>query len=166
MERTLGEDTTTYTLKDAAALENAADELMTQARRSIRIFSPDMDSGLLDRDIPVQALRQMTRSRHTRARILVMDSSSAIRQGHRFIDLVQRFATFIQLRIISDEDRGRLDSWMVVDDTGLLYRPDYRRLADGHVCFHDVSRAPKLTRDFDEWWERGESDPELRRLFI
>lgn len=164
--RVLGEDDENYILEGPADLAAAADELMPQARRSLRIFAPELDNPILDRDLPCEALRQMTRSRHTSARILVLDSGPALRNGHRFIDLLQRFPTFLQLRIVSPEDRIREDSWVVADRTGLLYRPDYRRLADGYVCFHDVSMAPKLARDFDEWWERAESDPELRRLHL
>lgn len=166
MERVLGEDDSQYILETPADLAGAADELLPQARRSIRIFAPELDGRLLDRERPARALQRMTQSRYTSARILILDSAPALKQGHRLIDLVQRFPSFIQMRLVSPEDRVRHDSWLVVDDTGLLYRPDYRRLADGFVCFHDVSMAPKLARDFDEWWERADSDPELRRLFL
>lgn len=166
MARILGEDDNQYILDGPTALTEAADELLSQARRSIRIYSPEMDNHLFDREQPAQALQRMTRSRYTRARILVQDSTPAQQRGHRFIHLAQRFPSFIQLRIVSHEDRVRHDSWVVVDDTGLLYRPDHRRLKDGFLCFHDVSMAPKLARDFDEWWERADSDPELRRLLL
>lgn len=164
--RELGRDSEQYILEDAHQLAGATDELLDQARRTVRIHAPELDGPLLDRDAPLSALASMTRTRRARVRVLLMDSSAALRDGHRLIDLARRFPSYIELRLLSQEDRVRRDAWVVADETGLVYRPDYRRLADGHACFHDVSLAPKLARDFDEWWERGQTDPELRRLYI
>jgi hypothetical protein len=72
----------------------------------------------------------------------------------------------MEMRLLGPEDRGRRDAWIIADESALVYRPDHHRLADGHMDLHDVRLAPKLARDFDEWWERGEPDPDLRRLYI
>ena len=153
-------------LADPEALQAAVDQVLGQARRTVRILAPQLDSTLLNRSAPLQSLARLTRSRYTRIRVLLEDSGPAVRSGHGLIDLAQRFPSYMEMRLLGPEDRGRRDAWIIADDNALVYRPDHHRLADGHTDLHDVRLAPKLARDFDEWWERGEPDPDLRRLYI
>ncbi len=153
-------------LADPEALQAAVDEVLEQARRTVRILAPRLDTELLNRAAPLEALARLTRSRYARIRVLLEDSGPAVRSGHGLIDLAQRFPSYMEMRLLGPEDRGRRDAWIVADESALVYRPDHQRLADGHMDLHDVRLAPKLARDFDEWWERGEPDPDLRRLYI
>jgi hypothetical protein len=148
------------------ALAAAVDEVLGKARRTVRILAPRLDIELLNRTVPLETLAGLTRSRHARVRVLLEESGPAVRTGHGLIDLAQRFPSFIGMRLLGPEDRGRRDAWIVVDESAVVYRPDHQRLADGYMDLRDPSRAPKLARDFDEWWERGEPDPNLRRLYI
>lgn len=162
----LGKNPEQRLLEDGEALRAAADALLEQARLSVRIHAPALDPAVLDREEPIAALARLTRQRRARIRVLFHDAHGAIRQGHRLIDLARRFPSYVELRKISEEDREREDAWMVADDSGLVYRPEAARLAAAHTCFHDLGMAPKLARDFDDWWERASPDPELRQLFI
>lgn len=148
------------------ALAEAIDQVLGEARRTVRILAPRLDIELLNRAVPLEALAGLTRNRHARVRVLLEESGSAVRAGHGLIDLAQRFPSAIAMRLLGPEDQGRRDAWVVVDDSATVYRPDHQRLADGRMDRHDPSRASKLVRDFDEWWERGEPDPNLRRLYI
>jgi hypothetical protein len=153
-------------LGSPAELNEAVDAVLGEARKTVRILAPELDTPLLNRQPPLEALGRLARDRYTTVRVLLENSGPAVRAGHGLIRLAQRFPSTIEMRLLADEDRGRRDAWLVVDETGLVYRPDFERLADAHAHFHDVRLAPKLARDFDEWWERGEPDPNLRRLYI
>lgn len=153
-------------LSTPAELNEAVDAVLGQARRTVRILAPDLDTAVLNRRPPLESLRQLARSRYSRVRVLLEHSGPAVRAGHGLIELAHRFPSTFELRLLADEDRGRRDAWLVVDDTGLVYRPDFERLTDAHAHIHDVRLAPRLARDFDEWWDRGEADPNLRRLHI
>ncbi len=155
-----------HRLDDQQALAEAVDRVLGQARRTVRIFAPRLELELLNRATPLEALARLTRSRHASVRVLLEDSGPAVRSGHGLIDLAQRFPSSIAMRLLGPEDRGRSAAWLVADDSAVVYRPDHQRLADGHMDLQDPRRGPKLARDFDEWWERGEPDPNLRRLYI
>jgi hypothetical protein len=162
----LGEDDRQIILDSRDDFLQHTDLMLSQARRSLRVHAPDMDPQLLNRAEPLALCRRLTRHPLCSARLLIHDSDQAKKNGHGFIDMAQRFPSFIEIRILSAEDRSRQDAWLIADDTGLVYRPHYQRLAAGHACFHDVSLAAKLARDFDEWWERAAPDTELRRLYL
>ncbi len=147
-------------------LAAAVDQVLEQARRTVRILAPQLDITLLNRSVPLEALARLSRSRYARIRVLLEESGPALRSGHGLIDLVQRFPSSMEMRLLGPEDRGRRDAWIIADESALVYRPDHHRLADGHLDLQDVRLAPKLARDFDEWWERAEPDPDLRRLYI
>jgi hypothetical protein len=165
-ERKPWQDDEEQLLTSTAELNEAVDAVLGQARKTVRILAPELDTAVLNRRPPLEALGQLARSRYTRVRVLLENSGPAVRAGHGLIELAQRFPSTFELRLLADEDRGRRDAWLVVDDTGLVYRPDFERLTDAHAHRHDVRLAPKLARDFDEWWERAEPDPNLRRLYI
>lgn len=144
----------------------AVDAMLGQARQRVRILAPELETAVLNRRPPLEALARLARNRYTSVRVLLENSGPAVRAGHGLIELAQRLPSTIEMRLLADADRGRRDAWLVVDDTGLVYRPDFERLTDGYAHSRDLRLAPGLARDFDQWWERGEPDPNLRRLDI
>lgn len=163
---TVGEDSQRHLLPDFDAHCEALDALLAQGRRTLRIFTPTLDIDLLNREPVTSALAALIRvSPMTRIRILLMDSSNAVRSGHRVISMAQRFPSYISIRKAGAME-PRCPAWLVLDEQALIWRPDHNRYADGHVCFDSRGEAGKLCRDFDERWEQSGTDPDLRRLHI
>jgi hypothetical protein len=142
----------------------AALELVREARMSMALFTHDLDPIIYDTQEFVDAVQELAlRSRHSRIRIVVIDPSVAIKDGHRLIELGRRLTSFIEFRTPSQEYAKRSDSFLLIDESGLLYRPladRYEGFADPDNAFETRSRL----REFDALWEQSEPEPEFRRL--
>lgn len=157
----------TIALASAAATMEACDELLDTARRSIRIFAPDLDPHLLSRRPVIEALGRLVRvSRNTRIRVLFADGDSAIRSGHLLIAASRRFPSYITLRRLAEEHRDLRSSWIMADDRALLWRRDYARLEDAWISWQGGRNGQRLRRDFDDWWQYAETDPQFRQLHL
>ena len=162
----LGKDDTRHPLQDLQAYCDAVDRLLPQGRRTLRIQAPTLDSELLNRDSVSSAVAALIRvSPNTRIRLLLSDSSEAVRNGHCLIRLAQRFPSYFEIRKLS-EWSGRGPSWLVLDETAIIWRRDYLRYADGYAICDAAAEAGALCRSFDESWEQARTDPDLRRLHL
>ena len=165
MEIRVGESADRQALQHLSDFRAALDALLPQGRRTLRILAPELDHELLSRDEVTSALAAMVRvSPMTRIRVLLADSSAAIQRGHRLVQLARRFSSYIEMRLIEDPESSG-PAWLVLDEQAVIQRPDYRSYTDGRVCGLDPD-AGRLCREFDEMWERGAPDPELRRLHL
>lgn len=154
-------------LDDLESFRFGCDHLLAETRRSVRIVAPHLDLSLLNREPVARALAGLTRvSRFTDIRLLFCDSMLALKHGHRLIELSRRFPSYIHLRLLPLEQRDIREAWMLCDETGLLWRPDHHRYANGLLESPNVDRSQKLLRDFDSWWERAQPDPDMRQLYL
>lgn len=154
-------------LEDLSSFRDACDALLGNARRTVRILAPHLDLALLSREPVSRALAEMTRvSRFTNIRMLFADSLLAMKHGHRLIELSRRFPSYINLRLLPEDQRDQQAAWMVVDERHLLWRPSHHRYADGLLLPDEPERSSQLCRKFDEWWERAQPDRELRQLYL
>lgn len=137
-----------------------------QAKRVIQIATRDMDGLLYDNEPFVSALTALAK-RHAKAHIdiLVWDTMSAVKQGHRLIHLAQRLSSYVQIRRPSDEHRNYTEALFIVDEVGYMRR----NLADryeGMASFNGPLQARELAKSFTTMWERATPDPQTRRLGI
>lgn len=137
-----------------------------QARRSIVILTRDLDHPLYDTPEFEQAAFELARgSQYARIRVLVQDSSRAVKNGHRLVGLAQRLSSRIEIRNPTEEYADVNHAFFVSDQTGYISR----KLADryeGTANFNDRLAARNLVNFFDEIWERSQQDPQLRRLHL
>lgn len=156
----LGDDRTEY--------EQACDEVLAGARRSVRIFSADLDTRLLNRERVSELLVRLARHNPAaRIRILINDPATALEQGHRLIYLARRLPSFVTIRVASAQAGvDDPESWLLADDTTLLWRPDFRQLRHGLLHRHDRQRSGALMRLFDERWQQARQDNALRQLHL
>lgn len=162
----LGEDEDLVQLESASDNREAAIALAGQARRALYLFSRDLDGPLYDDEAFVEAVSALARrSEHTRVHVLVQDSSRAVKDGHRLIGLAQRLSSKVKVHNPSREYANLTESYLVVDETGYLYRPLADRY-EGQARFRDPMRARELTKQFKEMWDRSTTDPQLRRLHL
>ncbi|HVA54940.1 MAG TPA: hypothetical protein VNI53_03955 [Gammaproteobacteria bacterium] len=143
---------------------DAALQLALGARLSLTLFTRDLEPSIYDRQDFVTAVQQLAlRSRYSHIRILVIDPTAAIKDGHRLIELGRRLSSFIEFRRPTPEQTKRSDCFLIIDETGLLYRP----LADRYEGFADPDNAFEARmhlREFDAIWEQSEPESEFRRL--
>ncbi len=79
--------------------------------------------------------------------------------------LATRLPTFIEIRTPSPQYRSFNEAWLIADNIGYVRR----QFADRHeaeVDFSSRRRASALTERLDEMWERGQLDPNFRRLHL
>ncbi|MFQ5470115.1 MAG: hypothetical protein ACE5EH_07375 [Gammaproteobacteria bacterium] len=137
-----------------------------QANRSISIITHHLDDPIYNHREFIEALSELCRrSHHDTIRIILFDSSPAIKTGHRLIELSQRLSSFIKIRNPSSEHQDYHGALMVVDGTGIIYRNAADRY-EGHANFNSPRESREKMKLFDEIWGHAIPDPELRRLHI
>ncbi|MFN3713242.1 MAG: hypothetical protein ACK4SX_06265 [Alcanivoracaceae bacterium] len=152
---------------DRTAFEQACDDLLAGARRSVRIWAADLDQQLLNRERVSELLVRLARHNPSaRVRILIADASAAVSAGHRLIYLARRLPSFVSIRALPGELNDNEASWLLADDQALLWRPDYRHLRNGLCVHQDPMRSGVLLRLFDDRWEQARVDPSLRQLSL
>ena len=160
--RTEGE----FALRSRDDNRQAVDALLPLAHRRIEIFTRDLDPQLYDRSPVVEAMTQFAlRHRNCRIRILTHDVEPAVKAGNRLIELCRRLSTYAEIRRSHEDYRERSDTFLLVDDYGLLDRKLASRF-EGRVSFKLPLEVRRLRSEFDEIWERSTTDPELRRLHL
>lgn len=144
----------------------AAALLAAQARRQVELFSPDLEPFLYDQTAFVEALTQLTiSSSRARVRVLVKDFERSVKEGHRLVELSRRLSSFVELRKVHSDYQNYNETFLLIDDYGLLHRRHAPRFEGVFSC-----KAPmevrRLRAYFDEVWSRSEPDPDLRRLHL
>lgn len=144
---------------------NAVDlSMVNQATRAIRIFTQDLDHPLYDTDEFVESVAEVARKhRSTLIQILVIDSSKAVRLGHRLVELAKRLPSSIFIRKVHPAYASNKESFLLVDNKGLVRRPKSEVLI-GTAEFQAIPEAQTKERYFMDVWEKSQEDPSLRRL--
>jgi len=162
----LGESSGALALETKEQHRAAILNLTRQAKRTLDIFTRDLDPPIYNDPAFIEALTALAlRSRYSQIRILVQDSGRAIKEGHRLFELSQRLSSFIQLRRPNQDYKDYNEAFCIADERGVLHR----RVADryeGTVDFNAPLEAQKLNAFFNMVWEKAELDPNLRRLHI
>jgi len=141
-------------------------ELTQQARRSLDIYTHQLDHKLFNgQSLHDAALELATYSRHSLIRIIVRDSTSAVKRGNRLVQLSYRISSRIQIRKPPIEYMADTLEYFIADKRGLMYRPLSNRY-EGKLNFNDSINSRQLERSFNEMWEKSAADPELRQLMI
>ena len=164
----LGETSAEIPLSNAEENRNAAISLASQARYGINVFTQDLDNAVLDNDEFEQHIFNLaTRHPGTQIRILVQDSTPAVKKGHRLIRIAQKLTSSVFIKNPPEMHKDDKSAFMTVDGVGLLYRghaENYNYQAS--VNFMSPLRAKRLDQFFNEAWEYGTPDQQVRRLFV
>jgi hypothetical protein len=162
----LGESAQHVVFDSRAENRSLAAAMAAQATRTIDLFSPDLEFTVYDSREFIDAITRLAiRSRFSRVRILVQDSGTLVRQGHRLVEVARRFPSSVEMHKPSPEHRDMGGAFMIVDGRGYIYKKVSSRY-EGEANFTDPLRARDLKKWFDELWEASQPDVELRRLYI
>lgn len=164
--QTLGVDAGETPVDDQGQVLEAVRALTGQARREIALVSRHLDRRVFEDDGVVEAFKRVaTRGRGARIRLIILDVEPVVRNGHRLVDLAQRVSSHMRIRIPGRAHRRFNESWLLADTYGYV-RLRFADRYEGSVDFNDRRTVRDLTERFDEMWEAGREDPNLRRLAL
>lgn len=160
-------------LKGPTPIENAAaavaitTALVLQARRSLVIYSRELDPGLLDNAAVLEALRGFaTNARGGEVRILLQDTAAPQRALAPLLPLAQRLPSVFSFRTVTEPvDRAYASAFLANDAGGYYFRQLGHRF-DGEADLDGAGRARQLQEGFGRVWERAHLCTEFRALGI
>lgn len=154
-------------LNNAQEYRDCAVELIGKGRRTLRLFSPDLEHDIYDNEDIAQAVLTLARvSRNSEIRILIRDTQPAIKRGHRLLDLSRRLTSIVDIRKFSIDSNELPPHVLLVDDAGVMIRADGEIQDAGFASFDDRGLNSTLALIFDELWHRSQSDFDLRGVTI
>ncbi|MCQ4346513.1 histone acetyltransferase HPA2 [Pseudomonas stutzeri] len=147
-------------------LRSHALALTQQARRTLRLFTPDLEPWLYDQRSIAEACGRLLRAHpRNRLHILLRDSALAVRNGHALLRLARALPSNCQIRRLPPDYPGEELAYLLVDDCGLLLRTNLQQPA-AQVHYQARARVRQLQRQFDQAWESAVSDAELRSFLL
>ncbi|MDH5518059.1 MAG: hypothetical protein OEY36_09630 [Gammaproteobacteria bacterium] len=162
----LGKTNAEITFSSAAVNRNAAISMLRQGHLSVSLYTQDLDPKVLDDENLTKLFLNMVKHyKEMQIKVLVRDSTAAVKNSHALLRLAQQLSSHIEVRNIPDIYREVRASFMVVDRKGFFYRPKAGEF-DGSVNFNSPARAIKLLDFFSEVWEKSEPDPHFRKLHL
>lgn len=164
MRRVLQGPTAVETLSGAVAAVLA---VATQARRQLRIYSRELDPGLLDHASVVDALRRFaTGTRGSEVQVLLQDAANPQRALAPLLNLAQRLPSVFHFREVREPvDKAYAAAFMANDMSGYYFRALGHRF-DGEIDLDGAGRARQLRDEFGRVWERSRPCTEYRALGI
>lgn len=141
-------------------------EIARRARRSLLIYTPDLEPWLYDDATFVQACLEFVRAHpRNQLQVLLADPTRAIREGHRLVGLARRLTSKIALRRRNPEIDCGDCAFLIADDMSLIMRPNADQAA-GLVSHQARGRVRQQRALFTQAWERGMIDSNLRSLYL
>lgn len=139
--------------------------VVTQARRSLVVYSRALDPGLWDAPAVVEALRRFATHRAgAQVQLLLQDAGTPQRALAPLIGLGRRLPSVFAFREVQDPvDLPYTAAFVANDDHGYYYRPLGNRF-DGEAGLAHAGRARQLRAEFVQMWERARPVSEYRAL--
>lgn len=132
-----------------------------QARKSLSIFTYDLDPPLLNTPSFLDAARDvLAADPRASIRILLFDVSNVAANGHRLLDLSRRQSSRVLIRKLSKPFHH---SFLVADEIGILDRRRAERY-EATANFNNQGWASNLLHFFNGVWDRSSPSSELRTL--
>ncbi|NOX92318.1 MAG: GNAT family N-acetyltransferase [Gammaproteobacteria bacterium] len=162
----LGETRGYIDLKGLEDNKQAAIHMVAQGQRSLNLFTPNLDPRIFDNEDFIDAVKELAIGNpRSRVNILILDPSEVVAHGHRIVELARRISSHIFIHRADEEDQGHVDTFMIVDDVGIIRRAHNDRF-EGLAEFNNPAEARLLLKTFNDAWERSQPEPELRRLHL
>jgi hypothetical protein len=144
----------------------AVAEIATRARRSLSIYTTDLEPQIYDHDLFLEPVKRLVLARsHARLRVLISNPGRVSREGNRFMMMARRLTSYIDLRNVTPEYRNNPCSFIVADDKAIAYRQNAGNW-EGIVEFDDASIVKRYLAYFDEVWAGSQIQPEMRATAV
>lgn len=152
---------------DAAGAMAAIVAIATHARRSLCIYSRQLDPGLLDCPPVIDALRRFsTTSRGGEVQVLVQDAATPQHALAPLLNLGQRLPSVFAFREVHEPVDRAYPSAFIANDLGGYYFRTLGHRYDGETGLDSQARARQLREEFGRFWERARPCTEFRALGI
>lgn len=166
MEHRLEATRTQNNLANLDEYRLAVAELATHARRSLSIYTPDLEPQILDHDLFLEPVKRLVLARsHARLRVLISDPGRVSREGNRFMMMARRLTSYIDLRNVSPEYRNNPCSFIVADNKAIVYRQNSSKW-EGVADNDDITVVKRYLAYFDEVWAGSLIQPEMRATAV
>lgn len=160
----LGETAAEWPLTGHEVCQQVAIDLVAQARRSLCLWSRDLERRVYDCPEFITAVRILAcRSRFSSVRLLVHDPKAVTQHGHRLLELARRLSSRIELRQVATDYQEYAAAFLIVDEMGLMLRPNAERY-EGFFSFKTPLKAREQHHFFNEAWDKSQPHPEFRQL--
>ena len=157
------DDIVLSTSQDNAA---ATYQLISQAKRSIEIYTHELDPRIFNQTPCVEALKSFVLNNNSaRIRILIRKPNRIIKSGHRLISLARHLSSYIAIRVIHEDYSSLPDAFLVADKRGILHLLEGDRY-DGVCNFNNPRQAVELNHRFTEVWEHSTEIADFRHILI
>ena len=144
----------------------AVAEIATRARRTLSIYTTDLEPQIYDTDLFLEPVKRLVLARsHARLRVLISNPGRVSRDGNRFMMMARRLTSYIDLRNVAPEYRSNPCSFIVADDKAIVYRQQATKW-EGIVEFDDASVVKRYLAYFDEVWAGSLIQPEMRATAV
>ena len=155
------------TVEDLAGAIAATIAVATQARRHLRIYSRELDPGLLDNAAVLGALRRFsTGDSGGEIRILLQDAATPQHTLAPLLTLAQRLPSVFAFREVREPvDKAYASAFIANEASGYYFRTLGHRF-DGETDLDGAGRARQLREEFGRFWERARPCTEFRALGI
>jgi len=154
-------------VEDRNAAVAATVSIVLRARRSLWIYSRELDPGLFDTAEVLEALRRYGTAGHGgEARILLQDADAVQRAHAPLLALAQRLPSVFLFREANDPADRAYPSAFVANDSGGYYFRGLGHRFDGETDLEGAGRARQLAESFKPIWERSRPCTEFRALGI
>ena len=162
----LGETRGYIDLKGLEDNKMAAIYMARQGQRSLNLFTPNLDPRVFDNEEFIEAVKKIAlHNPRSRVNILILNPAEVVSHGHRIVELARKISSHIFIHRADSEDQHHVDTFMVVDNVGIIRRAHNDRF-EGLAEFNNPGEARLLLKTFNEAWERSQPEPELRRLHL
>lgn len=165
--RTLGRAESLFQLDGQRVQRQAVAALAKQARRELRLLTPDLEPILYDQAPFLEQVSRLAIERRGQlpVRILLIDAEPVLRRGHRLVELSRKLSSALQIRAVPEEFTAQCDHYLLADDRGYCLRR-YAAPRNMLLDFNDAAAVRRMQRGFDKIWEQGAIHPDLRRLHL
>lgn len=149
-------------IRDRTEVSDFLAMLAENATREIVIFAPRLDGAYFNNSRFARALASFAaRHRQNLARIVIEDVEQSLRDNDRLVGLCRRLSDFIHMHQVAEEHLGMREMFVVADHRAYLHQQDIDK-SDCVAHPRDGHEAVRLTRRFNELWDRSEPIVALR----
>ena len=140
--------------------------LLQQAQRQLCLYSSDLEPWLYHHSSVQQACTSfLLANPKNQLRILLRDSSRAVKDGHRLLSLARRLPSNCKIRKLNPAYPNEEITFLLADQCGVLLRPDLAQFA-GYALYQDPVRNRQRLNQFEQAWDTSISDADLRSFLL
>lgn len=164
--KNLGEDSADIELDSWEANYATTLELVSQASRTIDIFSQSLTESIYNHHELIDQLKRcLLISQSNHLRILITNPEYLVKGRHQISALAERLTDKLEIRKIHPDYAADPQDFLIVDGRGTICRKHGDRY-EGIANFNDPRLGKELTDYFDEVWNHSTQPADLRRLNI